>query len=71
MSATTADTETRRAGTLVTAARLAETKAGGSDVMNGSNAIGHASAVVRNTAEVTGVIGQVAVDTAAATGVAT
>jgi hypothetical protein len=50
MSATTADTETRRAGTLVTVARLAETKAGGSDVMNGSNAIG-----------------QVAVDTAAAT----
>ena len=54
MSATKADTEARRAGTLVTAARLAGTKAGGSGVMNGSNVTGR-------------VIGQVAVDTAAAT----
>ena len=71
MSATKADTEARRAGTLVTAARLAETKAGGSGVMNGSNVTGRASAVVRNTAAVTGVIGQMAVDTAAATDTAT
>ncbi len=68
MSATTADTEVRRTGTLVTAARLAETKAGGSGVMNGSNTTGRAGAMV---AAVTGVIGQMAVDTAAATDTAT
>ena len=71
MSATKADTEASRTGTLVTAARLAETKAGGSGVMNGSNATGRAGAMVRDTTAVTGVIGQMAVDTAAATDTAT
>lgn len=71
MSATTAGTEVRRTGTLVAAARLAETKAGGRGVMNGSNATGRAGAMVRDTAAVTGVIGQMAVDTAAATNTAT
>jgi hypothetical protein len=40
-------------------------------MMNGSNAIGRAGAMVRCTAAVTGVIGQMAVDTAAATDAAT
>jgi hypothetical protein len=71
MSATTANTEVRRTGTLVAAARLAETKAGGSDVMNGGNVTGRVSAVVRGTTAVTGVIGQMAVDTTAATDTAT
>ena len=71
MNATTADTEASVTGTLVTAARLAETKAGGSGVMNGSTASGRASTVVRDTAAVTGVIGQMAVDAAAATDAAT
>jgi hypothetical protein len=71
MSATTADTEASMTGTLVTAARLAEATASGSGVTNSSNATGCASAVVRCTAAVTGVIGQMAVDTAAATDAAT
>jgi len=71
MSATTAGTEVGRTGTLVTAARLVETKAGGSGVMNGSSVTGRASAVVRDTAAAVSVIGQMAVGTAAATNTAT
>jgi hypothetical protein len=71
MGATKEDTEASMTGTLVTAARLAETKAGGSDVTNGSTASGRASTVVRNTATVAGVIDQMAVGTAVATDAAT
>jgi hypothetical protein len=67
MSATKADTEASMTGTLVAAARWCETKASGSDVTNGSTASGRASTMVRDTAAVTGVIGQMAVNTAAAT----
>jgi len=71
MSATKAGTEASMTGTLVAAAHLAETKAGGSDVTNGSTASGRASTVMRDTTAVTSVIGQMAVDAAAATDTAT
>jgi len=70
-SATKAGTGASMTGTLVAAAHLAETKAGGSDVTNGSTASGRASTVVRDTTAVTGVIDQMAVDAAAATDTAT
>jgi hypothetical protein len=71
MSATKADTEASMTGARVAAARLAETKAGGSDVTNGSTASGRASTMVRDTAAVAGVIDQMEVGTAVATDAAT
>jgi hypothetical protein len=71
MSATKVDTEASMTGTLVAAARSAETKAGGRGVMNGSNANGRAGAMVRDAAAVAGVIDQMAVGTAVATEKAT
>ena len=72
MSATKAGTEASMTGTLVAAARLAETKASGSGVTGRANNVtGRASAVVRDAAAVTGVIDQMTVGIAVATDAAT